>query len=556
MNAKRIDGELFERMMQGALNRLLASERELNALNVFPVADGDTGANMRMTLQNAMATAGHNPKLCLYLRDLSGGMLLSARGNSGVILSQLFKGMYLELARCAAATTEDMRNAFIRAYQVAYEAVVNPVEGTILTVARVGIDNIKGFITRNMPLDRLFFMYLEEMTRALEQTPEQLPVLKESGVVDSGGKGWITIVGGMLEALTGKALPTVAAPEPEKAPAVDFSRFTEDSRFEDGYCTEFILQRLRDPAYGQDFNLNAFTDALRGLGSSLAVVEQGSRVKVHIHAKDPTPIIGLARRYGEFLTFKLENMQVQHNQRDAELVPAPGAGPEPAREPVPLALVAVAGGPGMAEIFREQGCARVLDGGPTMSVSAREFIDVISGLNARHVALLPNSGNVILAADQAQRLWTDPARAVHVIPTRSAAEGYFALAMDNPEEPDPLRRIRQIGEGSAGVATLTIARAARAFTHGGREWTEGQRIAFTDGEPVASGEDLETLLAEALAHVPELEDRETCVAFRGAGADPSDGAFLEETVTAALPMADFVPMDGGQAAVEWILGLV
>ena len=323
MNAKRIDGTLFAQMLQSGLNSLLNAERELNALNVFPVADGDTGTNMRLTLQNGMRMAGANAKLCNYLRELSGGMLLSARGNSGVILSQLFKGLYLELARCSAATTEDMRNALIRAYQVAYAAVINPVEGTMLTVAREGIENIKSFITRSLPLDRLFIMYLAEMSRVLERTPEMLPVLKESGVVDSGGKGWITLIGGMLQALTGEKLPAFLAPAPEASPAPDFSRFTENSRFEDGYCTEFILQTLKDPAYRQDFDLKAFTEALGALGTSLVVVQQDSRVKVHIHAKDPAPIIGLARRYGEFLTFKLENMQVQHNQRDAEIAPQP-----------------------------------------------------------------------------------------------------------------------------------------------------------------------------------------------------------------------------------------
>ena len=566
MNAKRIDGTLFAQMLQSGLNSLVNAERELNALNVFPVADGDTGTNMRLTLQNGMRMAGANAKLCLYLRELSGGMLLSARGNSGVILSQLFKGLYLELARCSAATTEDMRNALIRAYQVAYAAVINPVEGTMLTVAREGIENIKSFITRSLPLDRLFIMYLAEMSRVLERTPEMLPVLKESGVVDSGGKGWITLIGGMLQALTGEKLPSFLAPAPEAAPAPDFSRFTEDSRFEDGYCTEFILQMLKDPAYRQDFDLKAFTEALGALGTSLAVVRQDSRVKVHIHAKDPAPIIGLARRYGEFLTFKLENMQVQHNQRDAETAPQPapsepeplawGRGEAQAPKPSALALVAVACGEGLRETFLGQGCADVLDGGPTMSVSASEFLEAAERIPADHIVFLPDSANVILAAEQAAGLWKRKDREIHVIPTRSVAEGYFALAMDDPEDPDPMHRIARIAEGARGVVTVTVARAARTFTHAGKEWAQGERVAFVNGEPAAAGEDLTALLAEALRSVPGLEDRETCVAFRGKTAPESDGDAVAEAVAETLPMADFAPMDGGQAAVEWILGLV
>ena len=566
MNVRRINGTQFHQMMDGALHRILAEEQELNALNVFPVADGDTGTNMRLTVQNAMRITPDNVKLCLYLKELSRNMLLSARGNSGVILSQLFKGMYLELARCTAATTEDLRNAFIRAYKVAYDAVTTPVEGTILTVAREGIEGVKSYVTRNMPPDRMMIMYLSEMSRVLERTPEILPVLRESGVVDSGGKGWICLVSGMLEALTGETPPGFVMPQPE-TPSLNFELFNEDSVFEDGYCTEFILQRMKNHAPVSDFDFGLFTGELEKMGTSVVAVEEGSRVKVHIHAVDPTPVIDLARRYGEFLTFKLENMQLQHSRKDAEKAADRGNSEESGvsgeetddgRDAMPrteFAVIAVGAGEEFAEIYRGQGCTDVLDGGPTMSVSAREFLDAVKRVNADHAVLLPNSANVILAAEQAKKLWTDRNTTIHVIPTRSAAEGYFALSMDNPDEKDPVRRAARMEEGAQGVTTITFARAAKAFSHDGKTWNAGERIAFINGTPAFSGEEMETLLREALQAVPDLPDREICAAFRGLQADGEDDETVEEIVSEVLPMADFAILNGGMTAIEWEFGL-
>ncbi|MBR1708520.1 MAG: DAK2 domain-containing protein, partial [Clostridia bacterium] len=569
MNTKRIDGTLFQQMMEGALRRMLAAERELNALNVFPVADGDTGTNMRLTLQNAMRMSPANIKLCKYLKDLSNGMLLSARGNSGVILSQFFKGIYLELARCSAATTEDLRNALVRAYKVAYHAVINPVEGTMLTVARDGIEGVKGYITRNMPPDRLLIMYIAEMRQVLERTPDMLPVLKESGVIDSGGLGWITLTRGMLEVLTGEKLPEIPIQHHEEISAPDFSLFTESSHFIDGYCTEFILQRLHDSAYLQDFNLESFIQMMNTLGTSLVVVEQESRVKVHIHTLNPSPVIDLARKYGEFWTFKLENMQVQHNQKDHDTTDTasplnaaykniirPNQASHDTGERCPLATIAVSAGNGLGDIYLEQGCSLTLDGGPTMSVSAREFLEAIERTNADHIVLLPNSSNVILAAEQARGLCKQDGKSVHVIPTRSSVEGYFALSMDDQNDPDPIHRLERIKNGAKGVTTLTIARAARDFSHDGRRWLKGERVAFINENPVAAGKELKDLLNDTLHAVQDLSEKEICIVFQGLPADEQESTVIEEVIAKELPMADFAIMNGGMAAIEWMIGLL
>lgn len=309
---RRIDGNAFEKMIRGAAAHLKNAEKELNSLNVFPVADGDTGTNMRLTLENGMKSAGSSERLSQYLKNLSTGLLLSARGNSGVILSQLFKGIYLELSRCSAAGTEELRNAFIRAHIQAYSTVIHPVEGTILTVAREGIENIKQYITRELTIEDMLRMYIAEMEKVLRRTPDLLPILKESGVIDSGGKGYITLIRGMLAALTGEAMPEGgSAPETTENKAhPDLDLFNENSVFEKGYCMEFILQGLNDRQYVQKLDIPDFIRRLGRLGDSLVVVPDERRVKVHIHTKKPADIIMLAQIYGEFLAFKLENMQV------------------------------------------------------------------------------------------------------------------------------------------------------------------------------------------------------------------------------------------------------
>ena len=371
MNTKRIDGSLFEKMIRAGLNSLCHCEKEINALNVFPVADGDTGTNMRLTLENGIRCAQPTKELNDYLKALSSGMLLGARGNSGVILSQLFKGIYLELSRCSAASPVELRNAFIRGYKAAYESVINPVEGTILTVAREGIEQATKQQRRPLDVESLLTAYLSSMEISLAATPDVLPILAEMGVVDSGAKGYIAIIQGMLDQLTGGAEKAAGSYAPASVqhavptvPAQDLSKFTENSDFIEGYCMEFILQLMKKPGYIRSFRSDDLVELLGKHGDSLVVVQDGMRVKVHVHTKKPAPIIQFVQQYGEFLTFKLENMQLQHNeyveQRSEEKAKKPA--PEP-KVHQPISVIAVVNGEGNKRIFRELGCKCILDGG-------------------------------------------------------------------------------------------------------------------------------------------------------------------------------------------------
>ena len=547
MAQKRVDGLLLEKMLNNGAANLYASMERINALNVFPVADGDTGTNMYLTLENGLRRAQSCREIGPYLRSLSEGMLLGARGNSGVILSQLFRGIAQELSRCSAAGPGEWRNAWIRGYRTAYNSVVCPVEGTILTVAREGIEHIRSQISRSTTMEELFSMYLAEMRRSQAGTPELLAVLKEADVVDSGAEGYITIVEGMLKYLYGEVLGAPqreAAARPEEAP--DLSLFNEKSSFEDGYCMEFLLQRMTGESYNPRFRLSSYISELKLYGNSLVVTQDGFRVKVHIHTFCPAKVIALSQAYGEFLSFKLENMQLQHNEQKKKQSKAK-------RPHKPVAVVAVVNGAGVEKTFLELGCDCVIDGGATMNTPSQEFIDAFRQLDADRIVVLPNHANIIRSAQQAITLYK--ADNAVLIPTKSIPEGYCALAMDIADEPDASQRIRQMQEGAEGVTTLTVAKASRDYTEEGHSCRAGQSIAMINGELAAAADDPVEALLAAMAEVPEMADMETCLLFRGAEASEDEAALLEARLAEQYPCLELNFMEGDQPIYRWQIGL-
>ena len=548
MSVKRINGVQLEQMLRNGLANLRLQEAEINQLNVFPVPDGDTGTNLRMTLEHGLQTAQSSTAAGEYLKSLAAGMLLGARGNSGVILSQFFYGFAQELAKEPLIGPGELRSGLIRGYRVAYEAVIRPVEGTMLTVAREGIEHIRSQITRSSGIDVILSMYVAEMRKTLAQTPELLAVLKESGVVDSGGAGFILIFEGMLKYLRGEQLddgeqPAAGNAAPE---GPDLSLFDENSAFVDGYCMEFILQLMNGKDYDRRFKLPAYIRALEKLGESIVCVQNEKRVKVHIHTKKPAIIIQYSQKYGEFLTFKLENMQLQHNERDLSL--------QSVEKPKPLALVAVVNGEGMRTLFEGLGADVVIDGGPTMNTSSREFVAAIEGLNAETVAILPNHKNVIPAAEQAAALVTG--KTVAVIPTKSFAEGYFSIAMDIPDSTDVENRLNQLRRGREGVITLSETAASRDFSWHDLTCRKGEEIALRNGELCCVGRDWRTVILDALALIEDIEDRETCVVFRGRGVPVADQEALAEAAAERFPLLELSFVDGGQEIYHWVLGVL
>lgn len=549
MSTKRINGQHFETMVRAGLANLRQWENDVNGLNVFPVADGDTGTNMCLTLENGIKYAESQNDLGGYLKMLSQGMLFGARGNSGVILSQFFKGMHQELARCGIVNARELRDALMRGYRAAYTSMVQPVEGTILTVVREGVERIRAQIDRNTTLEHILTLYIAEMKQSLARTPELLPVLKEAGVVDSGGMGFILIVEGMLKGLCGEAIPVKTAvpvvEEPVSKP-VSLDHFNENSVFEKGYCMEFILQLMCGGDYVQRFRVSSFVEDLKMYGDSIAVVQEERRVKVHIHTKKPAKIITLAQEYGEFLTFKLDNMQLQHNEQMSKMAVG--------KKRKKLAVIAVANGEGLKTLFEELGCDCVIDGGSTMNTSAQEFIDAFAQVNAETVLVLPNHKNTILAAEQAVALFRN--ENIQILPTRSFAEGYYALAMDVADSEDTDYRIAQMRTGFQNIATLAATTASRDFSYHEISCRAGEEIALVNGELVCVSDHWLSTIVEGLRKVDRIEEKESCVIFRGCDVEEERQWDLEDRLMAEFPNLEITLLDGGQAIYHWVIGIV
>lgn len=550
MKEKRINGTDFEKMLKNGHANLKLHEDEVNKLNVFPVPDGDTGTNMRMTLEHGITSAKSDPRIGVYLKGVSDGMLLGARGNSGVILSQLFRGIFLHLSRGSAVTAGDMRNAMIRGYRQAYSAVVTPVEGTILTVSREGVENIRTQVTRQTTVDTFFSMYTAEMRKSLMNTPELLPVLKEAGVIDSGALGYILIVEGMLKYLYGEELeyrPVTTRDDEAELPAdlVDESLFNENSVFEDGYCCTFLLQLMKGQQYNQKFKLKQFIDDLSALGNSIVAVQNDSRVKVHVHSMKPHRIIRAAQEYGEFISMKIDNMQIQHNEHDTVT--------EKPAEHKTLSIVAVTNGAGMKKTFKELGCDCVLEGGATMNTSSKEFLDAFSRLNCDHIVVLPNNKNIRLAAEQAVQLFDGVP--VTVLPTISTVQGYYTIAMDIQDSTDIDARIRSMKNGMESLETVALTRATRDYQANGISCREGEIIGLLNGDVVTSGDNFPDAVMAALQQIEGIEDKENCLVFVGCDVDESLKDEIEERITELCPFIEVTFMDGGQPVYSWLLGI-
>ncbi len=546
----RLDGVTFSGMVLNGYHSLLEKEAEINAMNVFPVADGDTGTNMRLTLENGINNAKKTKHLGEYLKDLSKGMLLGARGNSGVILSQIFKGMYLSLAHDGVANPGEIRDALISAYMTAYKAVVRPVEGTILTVAREGIENIKSQIYGRTQIANLFSMYLAEMRKSLANTPNMLPVLKSAGVVDSGAFGYITILDGMTKYLYGdksvKKSSGAALPKTEVAATVDtVSSFNEDSEFKDGYCMEFLLQLMTSKHYKEVFNIKTYLTALKPLGESIVAIQEGSIVKVHIHTFSPAPIITLSQAFGEFVSFKLENMTLQHNEtsKKSEKVE------KPKKE---FGIIAVVDGDGMENLYKDLGADIVLSGGKSMNTSSGEFKAAIEELNAETTVIMPNNPNTFEAANQAVLL--SERKGVVVIPTKNAVEGYFALSMDLADA-KPDYRIEMMKSGTDGLDVITVSTAVKDYSSDDFKCSACDEVGVLNGKMVAACGGLTEALLSAVKKIENIEDKTAFVVFLG-----KDALEKEDEICSALSVAyddkEVQIICGGQSVYEIMVGVV
>ncbi|SMB94910.1 hypothetical protein SAMN00790413_02590 [Deinococcus hopiensis KR-140] len=523
------------RMLRVATDWLGVYREQVNALNVYPVPDGDTGTNMHLTMQSVRRELDTCDERSMpsVARAISYGALLGARGNSGVILSQLLKGFAEAVRNVAAVDADTLAAAFRAAQKTGYGAVMKPVEGTILTVARGVADGANGPRERET-VDAVLEQALFEGQRLLDQTPDMLPALKQAGVIDSGGQGYLYLVQGMLAALRGDALP--------EAPEITSYAQQQFENEEFGYCTEFLMSEATKP-------IEEIRELVTPFGDSLLVVGAEGYVKGHIHTNEPDALLATVGRYGRMLKTKVEDMSEQHT----EILGMAGAAARAEEEVPPSGLVAVASGYGLVKLFRSLG-ARIVSGGQTANPSVQDIVDAVRSVSAEKVLILPNNKNVLMAAEKAMELMEG--RAV-VVPTRTLGQGMgAALAFQADGDAEELKAAME--QAAANVTTLEVTRASRTTNITTKEGvtldiSEGDVIGLRDDELVQAGGTPEESVLEMLRGAYSAQ--EIITVFGGPQKTPEDLEALSEQIGDAFPEAEVEAHPGGPDLYDYLVTL-
>ena len=540
-----ITSTLYADMLRQGAASLYKDKTVVNDLNVFPIPDGDTGDNMYMTLKaGSAATAGKEGSLGETASAAAQGMLLGARGNSGVILSRIFAGLAKGLEGLEKADTAAFAHAMSTAVKEAYSAIPVPVEGTIITVLREAFEATLADTT----LDKYFETLLSEMQVSLDHTPEKLDVLRQAGVVDSGGAGLLCIFRGMNEALHGIVASEEATPDSTPAaPALDLSKFTEDSVLEFGYCTEFLLRLTRAKTDIDKFDISEFIAWLEANGESVVAFRDGTIVKVHVHTYHPGEILNHCQQFGEFLTLKIENMALQHHQESNR------NNASFKRPKEKYGIVTVAAGAGLIEAFKQIGADVVIPGGQTMNPSTQDFVEAFEQINADNILVFPNNSNIKMAAEQAAGLYKQAD--VRVIPSSTIGEGYYAIASADRS----LDNVDEVIEGAEAimeaVSTGMISRAIRdAEGDGSVTVVKGDYVGYCDKHILCDApvrEDSALQLAEAMG----AAGRDVMLVFTGEEVPADEAERLQATLTARYPNLEIMFNRGQQPIYDYIFVL-
>lgn len=482
MARKFLNGNLFAKMFRGGVAYLRSHVKIVNNMNVFPVPDGDTGDNMMMTMEGGAKALSkiEGESLDQVAKSLMDGMLLGARGNSGVILSQFFAGISNEFLGKEEVSVVDIGKALSNGVKQAYASVSSPAEGTILTVARESVDYAVSRINDDSTVESLFQDLVTEMDASLKRTPEILTVLKEAGVVDSGGSGLKYIAEGFLKILKGEEIEDIASAESASHTTdIDFSKFGPDSEMNYGYCTELLVQLMNAKTDVEAFDVNIIKDFLATIGDSIVAYKTGTIVKLHVHTMQPYKVLEFCHQFGEFLTLKIENMSVQHN----ETVEQPKEKPHKR-----YGVVAVANGDGIRKLYETLGADEIVSGGQTMNPSAQNFLDVFEEINADHIIVFPNNGNIILAARQAAKIYEKAE--IHVIESKSVGDCYAALSTIDLENENVEEIIEGINAAMTEVETGFVTYAVRNTEMNGVKVHENDYISFCGKQMLASEPDI------------------------------------------------------------------
>ena len=538
-----LDSLTFAAMLhQGAVS-LGKDKTIINDLNVFPIPDGDTGDNMLMTLKaGCKALEGHLGTLSEIASAASSGMLLGARGNSGVILSRIFAGLTKGLQGVIEADTKAFAKAMQSAVEEAYKSVPVPVEGTIITVLREGVAGAD----TSSDLNHYFETLLEAMQASLDHTPELLQVLKDAGVVDSGGAGLLCIFRGMNDALNGNISEEEIAPTTASTPIVELDKFTENSTLEFGYCTEFLLRLMCSKVDLETFDEKEIFDYLNRVGESVVAFREGTIVKVHVHTFTPGEILNEMQKYGEFLTIKIENMALQHhqstNQNNASFK----------LPPKPYGIVTVASGEGLINAFREIGADEVIAGGQTMNPSTQDFLDAFARINAQHILVFPNNKNIKMAADQAAELYKNAD--IHVLPSTTIGEGYYGIGYIDRNNLNADEVITSVTEIMQSVVTGMVSTAIRDAEGDQVSVHTGDYVGYC-GKQILSDSPNREEATKALVERLDAASRDVMLVFFGEQVPQDEAKKLVADLQSQYKNLEIMLNNGAQPVYDYILVL-
>lgn len=536
-----IDGIVFSKMINAGATNLSAHVEQINDLNVFPIPDGDTGDNMLMTIRGGVSDAS-SARICDASERASRGMLLSARGNSGVILSQFFEGIKNGLASLEQVDALSLGKAFSQGVKQAYLSVITPTEGTILTVAREATE----VACASEPETPLEFLkcFLKEAKSSLLRTPELLPVLKKAGVVDSGGAGLIYIIEGMVKYLSGEELDS-SNDTPSRNEELDFDAFDENSVLEFGYCTELLIRLQASKVDNISiFNEKMLVSELSDIGDSIVSVKNGSIIKLHIHTMTPDKVLSLCQKYGEFLKVKIENMSLQHNNT---VIKQAGT---PKRERQKFGVVAVASGEGLKQFFLDSGADVVVDGGQSTNPSTEAFLSAFDEVNADTVFVFPNNGNVILTAKQASKLYKSSD--VRVIESHSIGEGYSSLSMLDTSSGNADVIFDELTDALKGVVSAEISHCIRDAVYDGFDLHAGDFVAICSKSLICADKDRVSAVTCAIERLG-VSEREICILIYGKDTDEAEANELSELLCSKYPSTEIYLVNGHQEVYDYII---
>lgn len=551
---KTIDAEMLSKMFLAGAKNLEEKKEWINELNVFPVPDGDTGTNMTLTIMSAAkeVSAMEKPDMTVLCKAISSGSLRGARGNSGVILSQLFRGFTKGVREHQKLNTRILADALEKAVETAYKAVMKPKEGTILTVAKGGAQKARELANNGEEDLEIFFKeIIQYADEVLEKTPDLLPVLKQAGVVDSGGQGLMQVLKGAYEAFLGKEVDfkisdISAAHKPSGMASNIDVQAQMDIKF--GYCTEFIIMLSRNFNIKQEMDFKAY---LESIGDSIVVVADDDVVKVHVHTNDPGLAIQKALKYGALSNMKIDNMRLEHQEKlfkmsEKQKEEPAEEGPGPKKD---VGFIAVSAGDGIQEIFKGLGVDYVIEGGQTMNPSTADVLDAVENVNADTVYILPNNKNIILAAEQAAHMSED--KKIVVIPTKTVPQGITAVINFVPElsvEENTDTMIEEIKSVSTGQVTYAV----RDTVIDNKEIKQGDYMGIGDSGILSNGTDLLDVTFRMIEEMME-DDKELISIYYGSEVTEETAEELREKVETRYPKCDIELQYGGQPIYYYII---